>query len=698
MTKREEKPVGDRARRVASEYLLAAAIFYEEAVFKLSTTVQPLGLNVLVMLLDAAVLGILLWLLSALMKTRKARRAFRLAVLVILPLLFCVEYFIYRQFKVFYDLNTVFNGAGHAVVGFAEDIRRLVFCFDGLSHIFLFFLPALLYRFFGRRLDGGGAISRGQQRLALVQAAALFALKLLLVLAVPVYAGTYGKQYNFQNAVDTFGLLPALRLDLRSGVFSSDEVEFAPAEPEPEALPEPQEAAAAVEPIEAEDAGEPEPEPEPEPEEPAPPEYNQLDLDFEALAASGSELEAKLDAYVAGLAPSNKNEYTGLFAGKNLIMIAAEAFSAEVIDPELTPTLYRLATKGINFTDYTQSATAGTTGGEFAFIFGMLPTDGGRSMKDTVRFHNYYTMGSQLDRLGYYGKMYHNNTYTYYDRHRTHVNLGYSDGYMGYGNGMEAYVTNQWPQSDLEMIQGTLPEYVDQPQFNVYYMTVSGHSSYSRGGNSMAKKHWEQVKDLPYPSEEVKAYIACNLELEDALTYLVDTLEEKGLAEDTVICLTADHFPYGLDAAGSLGNMPKLSELYGYSVNNYFQRDHNRLILWCGSLEEQEPIVVSDPVSCVDVLPTLANLFGLEFDSRLLPGRDVFSDAAPLVWTLFRDWKTDLGTYIYTKNRFTPVSEDVEVPEGYVRAINDIVSNKITYCKGCLKCDYFGHVLGARLG
>ena len=251
-----------------------------------------------------------------------------------------------------------------------------------------------------------------------------------------------------------------------------------------------------------------------------------------------------------------------------------------------------------------------------------------------VGCNNYYTMGSQLDRLGYFGKMYHNNDYTYYDRNITHECLGYSEGFMGYGNGMEEFVTFQWPESDLEMIEGTLPEYIDEPRFNIYYMTVSGHNGYTPGTNAMTDKHWEQAQDLPYESDDVKGYIACNLELEDAMTALVDALEEKGIADDTVICLTADHFPYGLDDGAALGDMPLLEELYGYPVENYFERDHNRLIIWSGCLEDEAPIVVEDPVSCVDILPTLSNLFGLEFESRLMPGRDVFSDTEPLVWTL----------------------------------------------------------------
>ena len=75
-------------------------------------------------------------------------------------------------------------------------------------------------------------------------------------------------------------------------------------------------------------------------------------------------------------------------------------------------------------------------------MFGMLPTSGGMSFKKTANTYNYMTIGSQLNRLGYYGKAYHNNSYTYYSRNLTHINLGYSDGFMGYGNGMEAYVKN----------------------------------------------------------------------------------------------------------------------------------------------------------------------------------------------------------------------------------------------------------------
>ena len=674
-------------RQILSRWLLGIAIFYDELVFKFSTSVRPAGFNLLLILLFSAVLGMVLWLIASIAKTRRGNRKIKRIMLLIIPLLFCIEYFIYRQFKVFYDLHTIFNGAGHMLTGFMKETLKLVFSAGGLWHIFLFYIPAIVYFLFGMRLDSCKPPRRGLRLSLALQGAILFLAALLLVRVVPVYHNAHSARYNFQNAVDNFGLMTGVRRDIRNNLFGSKKVGFETEQAEDTETGAGEEAeqtdaaqtdshAGAAKPAAPVSYG-----------------YNKLDIDFKALAEEASGTAAEMDEYVATLKPTKQNEYTGLFKGKNLIMITAEAFSAEVIDPKLTPTLYRLATKGINFTDYTQSTTAGTTGGEYAHIFGMLPTDGGSSMNDTVGHNNYYTMGSQLDRLGYYGKAYHNNTYTYYDRDVTHVNLGYSDGYMGYGNGMEEYVTKAWPESDLEMFQGTLPTYIDKEHFNIYYMTVSGHNNYSPSENDMTEKHWDEVQDLPY-SDDVKGYIACNLELEAGLSYLVSELEKKGIADDTVICMTADHFPYGLDHNAALGNMPLLSELYGYEVNDYFQRDHNRLIIWCGSLEKQAPILVNDPVSCVDILPTLSNLFGLEFDSRLMPGRDVFSDSDPLVWTLFWDWKTDLGTYIAATNTFTPVSEDVQIPEDYVERINAIVSNKISYCKGCLSCDYFGHVFG----
>lgn len=650
-------------------FLFPILFIYYELLFKIFAAGEFLKAGTIYNFLFSFAYGGIFFLLSSIFKNRKINRVITLCLIAISALPYLIEYFIYRQFKIFYDINTVTGGAGDALGGFTSDILSLIFSFKGMLVIFLYFLPFIIYLIFGSRIAPAVGSNARLRILDAVSSVLLYLLSLLLITLNSVYAPIYGKEYNFQSAVPSFGLATGIRLDIKHNIFKKEE-DF-----ENESNVSSEETAESRPVEETVEYG-----------------YNKLDIDFAALAANTTGTVSELHSYVNSLTPSHKNEYTGIFKGKNLIMISAEAFSAEVIRPDLTPTLYRLATKGINFTDYYQPASAGTTGGEYQNLLGLMPTAGGKSFKQSVGHNLYYSMGNQLNRLGYYGKAYHNNSYTYYDRHLTHNNLGYSDGYMGYGNGIEQYVTQRWPQSDLEMIAGTLPTYIDKQPFNIYYMTVSGHSGYSRTSNSMTKKNWDRVAALPY-SDTVKGYFAANLELEDALTHLVTELEKKGIADDTVICISTDHFPYGLDDGGTLGNMPYLSELYGKNVTDRIFRDHSRLILWCGSLEKKDPIIVDSPTFSLDIVPTLSNLFGTEFDSRLLPGRDVFSDAQPLIFNLNYDWKTELGSYNASNGVFTP-NEGAVIPEGYVSSVKSIVRNKIKYCSGVLDTDYYSKVFG----
>ena len=550
--------------------------------------------------------------------------------------------------------------------GFSDMIFSIVFSINGIGHIVAFIIPVVLYMVFRKKFDTGIKETKLVHILVTIACVISFIFQYGVIELDSKYSRIKSEQYNYQSAVTSFGLLNAITLDITRNLSGTTDTSFTSVEVEEETIEEKTEYA-----------------------------ENVMNIDFETLEENASSDYIELDNYVQSQKASLQNEYTGLFKGKNLIMISAEAFSAEVIDEELTPTLYRLATKGINFTDYYQPASAGTTGGEYENIFGMLPMLGGSSFKSTADNNNYLTIGSQLNRLNYNGWAFHNNDYTFYDRDKTHNNLGYSNGFMGYGNGMEEYVTEQWPQSDLEMFEGTIPLYIDQEPFNVYYMSVSGHNGYSLSSNAMTKKNWDRVKDLDY-SDEVKGYLAAQLELEDALTYLVNTLEEKGIADDTVIVLGADHFPYGLDYNASLGDMPYLSELYGYNVTNYMERDHNRLIMWCGSLEESDPIIVDEPTSSLDILPTLCNLFGVEYDSRLLPGRDVFSNTSALVFNVNYDWKTEKGTYYSWTDTFVPASDSTVISDSYVENMKTIVSNKIKYCEAVLKLDYFDYLFGKK--
>ena len=724
---------------------LALSCFYMEIVFKLSVETLHTGSSFVFLALFSLCAGLIASGVISLFPKR-AVRMLTPFYLGFLFLIFIVEFLIYRQFKVAYDLNTIWNAATDALGGFSSDICLLIFCFDGISHIALFLLPLILWFVLREKITGrlpGKGIGQRTAGKAVYSSLALvvggvacYGAALFLILGCGLHKDIYTNQYYFESAVMEFGLEEGLCLDIRklassqtaTPVFENTAVasvqgtadtslEDIPVSDKEETVSGKEETVSGSKTVvsakesarsqetvilqerisspDTETAGEDEPV--------TPVVYGQSvsSIDFAVLATAGGNC-ADIDAYVSSLTPSGKNAYTGSFAGKNLILICAEAFSGFLIDPELTPTLYRLSTKGINFNDYYQQSIAGTTGGEYQLLFGLIPTSGGRSIKEITQNGTHTNIGALLNDKGYYGMAFHNSTYTFYDRHETHVKLGYSGGYMGVGNGLEDLISSKWPASDLELMQQTLPMYIDKQPFNVYYMTVSGHSVYTFGNNAMSRENkdavdaWCAEKNLSY-TEPVRAYIAANLELEKALAYLVKTLEEKGIADDTVICIAPDHFPYGLDADASLGNMPYLSELYGYPVTTYEERDRSRAMIWCGALEDQEPIIVDTPTSSLDLLPTLCNLFGVEWDSRLYVGRDVLSDASPLVFFGNYDWKTDLGYYNSSRNLFTPIDENASIPEDYAEQISSIVRNRMTFSKSVLSHDYYTHVYDAAL-
>lgn len=609
----------------------------------------------------------------------KAQKWVAVILSLVLAVLYLAEYFMIDAYKNYMSLSTMFARAGDVMGGFADTVITLLS--QNVWRICLMLLPVLLFAVFAE----GRKVTWKLRGILAGAAAVLYLLGFGIVYAVGTDVDRLDKAYNFDSAVRSFGLHVGLGLDMVRASGSGDaEPEFVTIQQttQPtEATQAPMETAT----TEATEATEPT-------EPPVVYEAHAFDLDYAALAESAVNPNvASIHRYVASLGPAMENEYTGLFEGKNLIFITAEAFSAEVIDPERTPTLYRLATEGIQFTDYYQPVWGGsTTTGEFTNLVGLVPIGGGSSMLEVTEQDMFLLMGKQLQKLGYSATGYHNHTFTYYSREKTHTHLGL-DEFIAVGNGMEEGITLTSPESDLEMIDFTLPKHLGDEPFYLYYMTMSGHATYFQKGHAMARKNYDVVKDLPY-SETVKCYLAANMELEYALESMVRQLEEAGIADDTVIVLATDHYPYGLERSDAWGNQKDyLAELYGQSITDNMVRDHSALIIWSGSIEDMD-IVVDTPVYSLDILPTLSNLFGLEYDSRLLVGRDVFSDDQPLVLWPTYSWKTDKGSFNSTTGLFTPVDGE-EVDEEYVAYIKDLVANKMTFSKAVQNYDYYDELL-----
>lgn len=418
---------------------------------------------------------------------------------------------------------------------------------------------------------------------------------------------------------------------------------------------------------------------------------NAWTIDMEQLAelSQGSKETKWLAEYIAGLTPTRRNEYTGLFEGYNLIFLTAEGFSTYAVREDLTPTLYKMVNSSFVFTNYYVPLwQTSTSDGEYVNCTGLIP-DGQNSMKKSASISMLYSLPRFFASQGVYSRAYHNNTLSYYDRYLSHPNLGYDFKAARLGKLSEEEWGGQifpmenpkaWPASDYEMMQGTLPEYINDERFHVYYMTVSGHRDYTFKGNSMSSRNREAVADLDM-SENARAYIACHIELDKALAYLLEQLEQAGKLDNTVICLSADHYPYGMSEE-------QYEELAGKDLSGDMDLYRNSLILWNAGIEE--PVIVDKACCSVDILPTLLNLFGFRYDSRMYAGRDIFSDEEGLV--IFNDRSFVSDTVVYSKKRkITTWKADLteEEQEAYLKAKQQDVKDRYQFSAYILRNNYY---------
>ena len=400
-----------------------------------------------------------------------------------------------------------------------------------------------------------------------------------------------------------------------------------------------------------------------------------MDLETLAEGADDPDLEA-LSRYFSSLQGTAKNAYTGLFEGYNLIVVCAEAFSPYLIDPERTPALYRMSTEGILFENFYNSFPNLTTNGEYGLCAGLMPDLSRMSFALSVDNYLPFCLGHVFrEQAGVVPLAWHNNIGTFYDRVNTHPNMGYDFRAIGCGLDME----QGSPASDLELVEKTVDEYIGEEPFHVYYMTYSGHADYTFADNDISAQNAELVADME-GSEALLAYHACQLELEKAMACLLERLEEAGLAERTVVVLTGDHAPYGLPEED-------YEQLAGEAAKEPFWQYRNAFLCWTGALAE--PIVVEDYCCTEDILPTLLNLFGFEYDSRLLTGRDVLADCVHAALLKDGSFLTDELIYDGATGGIT-WREGAEQDEDYAAALAAAVEDQFAAAAAVLDTDYYG--------
>ena len=406
----------------------------------------------------------------------------------------------------------------------------------------------------------------------------------------------------------------------------------------------------------------------------------EYDYNITSLNLDGGNGNVKLiNDYIKNEKGTKKNQYSGMFEGKNLIFVVAESFNEIAVSEELTPTLYKLIHEGFNFKNYYTSNNLSTIGGEFQAMTGLYADNSLLSSWRNGSAYFPYGLGKMFGDNGYNVYAYHNNNAYFQDRDVYLNNLGF-ENYKGCNKGLDEVINcNQWPQSDVEMVNATYIDYMNsEDPFLAYYVTVSGHFYYTYSGNSIAKKNKKYVENLGY-NENVSAYLATQIELDKAMEILINKLEKSGKLDDTVIVLTADHFPYNFD-------IDDINTLSSYERDVMIEANSNSLIIYNSKMKSVD---VDKVGMSIDVLPTVLNLFGMEYDSRIIIGKDILSTTPGIAIFKNKSWVTDKGTYYASTGKFV----GLDVDDDYIENINNIVSNRVAISRMIVENDYYRKIM-----
>lgn len=637
-------------------------IIYLELVYKSAVLNNVFSINTLTVIVFSIPFILINTLISSLFK-EKINRIISVVLSIFITLIYISQYIYFEFYDSIFSIYSIKEGTGQVFGEFFSAILKMVL--DNIWVTLLFLLPFLLFIIFGKKIFN---FERNKKASLITSGLSIVSIAISILFVQFYGSGMYSLKRLYKEThapmitINKVGLLSMEVLDLDRFIFGFEEKLYninKPTDNKEETK---------------------------KPEETEEIKYNVLDIDFDKLINEEENSMVKsMHEYFKNVTPTKQNEYTGIFKGKNLIYITAEGFDKIAIDESLTPTLYKLANNGFVFENYYQPLfTVSTSDGEYMFLNSLIPKEGVWSFYRSSNIYMPFGIGNVFKREDYSTvNAYHDHTYTYYNRDKSHPNLGF-DKYIGCGNGLEELINcKTWPESDVEMINATVDDYINSDNFMTYYMTVSGHLNYTFTGNYISYKNKDLVKDLPY-TDHVKAYLAANIELDRAIESLINKLKEKGKLDDTVIVISPDHYPYGLKTS-------ELNEISDTDRSDKFEMFHTSLILYNSEIKEN--VKVTKYVSSIDVLPTIYNLFGIKYDSRLLMGRDALSDAEGLVILSDRSFINEFGSYNSITGKYTKFKEDVS--NDHIEKLNHEVYQRFTmsslllYEKNGVYLDYY---------
>ena len=400
----------------------------------------------------------------------------------------------------------------------------------------------------------------------------------------------------------------------------------------------------------------------------------------------------QLNNYYKNREITSKNEYTGIFKDKNLIIIMMESTNElSILNEKDFPTLYKIYNEGISFrNNFSPRNNCSTGNNEFTTLTSMF-TINNTCTANTYASNKYYqsVFGIFAD-AGYKTTSYHDYTEKYYKRNKIHTNLGVGKYYgvkaldMDYNEKYE-----EWP-SDEVMFKQAKQYYYSDGKFMAYFATVTPHQTY-HVPSEFGDKYTSLWKDTKYTTR-LKRYLSKLKTLDDALAELLRQLEEEGRLEDTVIALFGDHYPYGLQDSDI--NMYLEANNAGYTVSRNSTKNKNvdrtPMVIYNSGIE---PMQVNSYTTIIDLLPTLLNMFDMDYDPRLYLGTDIMSESH-VSRAVFADgsWQNEYGFYYAPTSKITYSQDEFKYTNEELKQINTEISTRQKMSTNAIKKNYFNYL------
>ena len=402
----------------------------------------------------------------------------------------------------------------------------------------------------------------------------------------------------------------------------------------------------------------------------------------EVIEDEDDETLNMISNYLMSSTITDYNEYTGLFEGKNLIMIMMESVNEIFINPDLYPNFYKLYSGGLTFTNnYSPRNSCATGNNEFSAMTGLYSIQN-NCTANVYRNNEYFTSIFNLfNESGYRTLSMHDYTEAYYYRSIIHANMG-SGAYYGVEDLGIPY-SNEYRNwaSDEDFFASAMDITLDgsSEPFMLWLTTVSSHQPFSLSSIE-GDKYLSITEGTNYPMD-LRRYMSKLKTLDNALGILLERLETEGILDDTVIVLFGDHYPYGLSDE-------TINQVLDYDLNDY-ERERTPLVIYNSEIAHAE---IDKYTSYVNLTPTIANLFNLDYDPRLYMGSDVLSNEYLNV-VAFADgsWKNELAYYNAATSEITYYVENSYTLDE-IRAINETITNKMQISSLIIENDYYTYL------